>query len=152
MDDSIRVKKFKRDSGFSMLSDEIFDFGKLDTDSMFLYCYLNKQSPHYLIYKSKIMKLFKWGKARLNNAWNELLDCGYLQKTKPYYKEETIGGGKTKKWKATYWRFDADPNDVPHSLGYLHKESWVKQKFEAKNVFGPLETYFVGGSEIDPQY
>jgi hypothetical protein len=70
---------------YTIQPNKIFDL-KIMYEGMLILFYLNSKPSDWIIYKSEVRKTLGLGQTKMNAAWKQLIDAGFIIKTKSFGK------------------------------------------------------------------
>jgi hypothetical protein len=68
---------------YTIQPNKIFDL-KIMYEGMLILFYLNSKPNDWIIYKSEVRKTLGLGQTKMNAAWKQLIDAGFIIKTKSF--------------------------------------------------------------------
>ena len=70
---------------YTIQPNKIFDL-KITYEGKLILFYLNSKPMDWVIYKSEVQKTLELGQTKMNAAWKQLIQTGYIIKTKSFGK------------------------------------------------------------------
>jgi hypothetical protein len=70
---------------YTIQPNKIFDL-KIMYEGMLILFYLNSKPSDWIVYKSEVRKTLGLGQTKMNAAWKQLIDAGFIIKTKSFGK------------------------------------------------------------------